>query len=304
MTRMLKLALVFSSLGWAPAAFGQGNCSMQTIAGVSAFQVSGSLTVATGVVPGTPAWSAIYAPIALTGTLTFSPSGQVEGSYWGFIGNSSTGLNPLALRGQILELKPDCTGLVRYTTPGLVGGVAVTFTERFVVLDNGREIRSIKIATDNPQLSLAVWHSHLRRIRHSETALGSCGQQMLQGIYVARCTGLENAGPGGLPLFASSSTLRLAISHTGGYTGQFFTSVAGTSVQSPAAGLFTVKSDCTIEGTLQTPLFPGVTNVARGAIFDEGREGFFLPLVNNGPASGQVTAIKFATCDLSRADHE
>jgi len=301
---MRKLALVFSSLAWVPAAFGQGNCSMQTIAGVSAFQVSGSLTVTTAALPGTPAWSATYAPIALAGTLTFSPSGKVEGSYWGFIGSSSTGLNPLTLHGQILELKPDCTGLVRYTTPGLVGGVPVTFTERFVVLDNGREVHSIKTSTDNPQLNLAVWHTNSRRIRHSETALGSCGQQMLQGIYVARCTGLENPGSGGLPLFASSSIFRVAISHSGSYAGQLYMSVAGTSFESPASGVFTVKSDCTIEGTLQTPLFPGVTNVARGVIFDEGREGFFLPLVNNGPAPGQVTPNKFATCDLTRADRE
>jgi len=276
---------------------------MQTIAGVSAFQVSGSLTVATAVVPGTPAWSAAYAPVALAGPLTVSPSGQVESWYWGFIGSSSTGLNPFPLHGEILELQPDCTGLIRYSTPGIVGG-SVTITERFVVLDNGREIRSIKTATDNPQLNLAVWHTNLRRIRHSEAALGSCGQRMLQGIYVARCTGLENPTSGGLPLFASASIFRVTISDSGSYPGLFFTSVAGTSVESPAAGVFTVKSDCTIEGTLQTPLFPGVTNVGRGVIFDEGREGFFLPLVNNGPAPGQVTPIKFATRDLTRADRE
>lgn len=50
----------------------------------------------------------------------------------------------------------------------------------------------------------------------------------------------------------------------------------------PVSGKVTVSDDCTAEGTLSTPAEPSI-NMARGVFFDEGRQGYWLPLDNLFP---------------------
>jgi hypothetical protein len=197
------------------------------------------------------------------------------------------------MSGKITELNPDCTGVVEFYVTG--GTVA----ERFIVLDNGREIRSVTIQTTFPT---GNWSTVMHRISNSpEGVVGSCGQHLMRGVYALRCESLLLTAPGG-PIAAGSTLFRLDVSATGVFTGWMSGKLgpAGIEPPAPVSGRFIVNSDCTVAGTMRA--MPGRENHARAVLFDGGREAFIQPLVTYGPGPGEVASTTFDSCQLTRVD--
>jgi len=203
---------------------------------------------------------------------------------WMIAGTLNLGLDPAPWQAT-LTVNDDCTGVIEYYFgPYLL-------SERFVVLDNGREIRSVVMQTGVPT---GTWLSTFRRIG------GSCGQNKVHGFYLFECKTLHQFPVAPPNIFAGAFLMRWVISPGGDYTGTLFGKVGPVPGEFPVAGNITVHNDCTAEGTLTSPVMPGV-NHGRGVFFDEGKRAYFLPLVNNPGEPGETPQL-YGYCEITRID--
>jgi len=262
-------------------AYGQGNCSLKTIAGSYAFNFLGSSTLVAGQAADHYHWNALYAPIVGVGIMTIKPDGNATGTFWMDSGTFTTGLTAVTLPATF-SVNPDCTGVLQY--PGAAPGEIVQ--ERLLILDNGNEIRSI-LASAETYTPTNTWISTFRRIG------GACTQNKMAGSYLFSCRSIfPTPPPSPFISVAGAALIRMDISRDGSSTGTFMGKFGPEVVPPiPVTGLFKVNADCTAEGTLNFGI--GV-NSARGVIFNEGKEGYWLPLVNDPGAVPQP----YGYCDI------
>lgn len=95
-------------------------------------------------------------------------------------------------------------------------------------------------------------------------------------------------------IFAGASLIELNLAGDGKSTGTF-TGKFGPQIVPPfpVSGVFKVNADCTAEGTLD---FGIGQNIAKGVFFNEGKEGYWLPLVNDPGAIPQP----YGYCDIKQ----
>ena len=289
MKNTFKLVVLVLGLSICPAtASGQGQCTMQNMAATYAFTLTGASTIVLGPAPDTFHWSALYAPAAGVGVITIKPDGKLEGQYWVVSGTVNFGLTPIPLHGTA-TVNADCTGTIVGTLPD-----GSTQEERFVVLGNGREIHSVATETGVPT---GNWLTTAYRLG------GSCGQHKVHGDYLFECRNLFElpVPPPDPNIFGGAIHIRTLIAPGGDYTATVYGKVGPSNSEFPASGHLTVHDDCTAEGTLETPFLPTVSH-ARGVFFDEGRRGYWLPLVNVLP-DGSTRPQPYGYCVITKVDN-
>ena len=269
---LLCLVVSFST------AHGQGNCTIKTIVGTYAFNSTGASTIITAPPVDGFHWNALHAPLAGAGVYTVKPDGTASGKYWFIAGGMYIGppLNPIPLNATF-TINPDCTGLMEYSFG------PYPMSEQVLVMDNGNEIRSVAAQTAVPT---STWISVSRRVG------GACNQNKIAGTYVFSCKSLFIADP--TNTVAGTSLIRMNIARDGSATGLFMGKFGPQVVPPfPVTGMFKLNPDCTAEGTMDYGIGQ---SVARGVFFNEGREGYWLPLVNNPGAVKQP----YGYCDIKQ----
>lgn len=274
------------------AAYGQGRCTMQNIVGTYAFNFTGTSAIVAGPAGDGFHWDAKYAPIAGVGIFTIKQNGTAVGKYWLVAGTINSGLDAVPLNATV-TINADCTGSLESTF-----GTSV-LKERFVVLGNGREIRAVATQTAMPT---GNWLTVATRIN------GACGQHKVHGDYLMECKNLfeipasPTAPPTDLGIFAGAIHIRTLISPGGDYTGMNYGKVGWSSGEFPVNGHIAVNNDCTAEGTLATPFLPTVST-GKGVFFDEGRQAYWLPLINTLPDGSKVPQ-PFGYCSITQIDNK
>ena len=290
---LLGAVLLF---GAATVASAQAPCSVETIRGTYAWEMTGrtfdgGLSAAT-LPGGVPMLEGTVFPVHMTGVMTVGHGGSAEGSYAGLFGLVPLGYpTPLPLVASF-TVHSDCTG--EMTAPNGFGG---TNTDKFVIIDNGQEIRSVTMSG-----APFAWQFTMVRIGRAGEPAATCGRNTVRGRYVMRCQGFEGAPTnpptytGVLPLFVFD------VAADGTMAGRQFSrdhSLAGVAV----SGALMVNPDCTSLMTVQTEALPGATILATGVYYDNGKEGFggpILALFGGQPAPGAFAGFACHTTRLTR----
>ncbi|MGE5361660.1 MAG: hypothetical protein ACM3NQ_21805 [Bacteroidales bacterium] len=248
-------------------------CSQNTIRGTYAFEFKGQ-TFQGGISPTTlpgdiPVLEGTLFPVAMTGVFKIGPDGKAEGIYSGLFGLVPLGYpDALPLTGTF-TVHPDCTG--EMVAPNGFGG---TNTDKFVVLDNGREIRTVGISG-----APFMWQMTLVRIGRADDSASMCGPNTLRGRYVMRCEGFEMASPGPPPAFVGVLPLFVVdVAANGTMTGRHYLRdqpVEGFAV----TGQMTVNPDCTGQAIMETGALPGATVGTKWVYYDNGKEAFAGPIL-------------------------
>jgi hypothetical protein len=278
---------------WPATSYGQGNCTLQNIVGTYALTSTGASTIVAGTAPDTFHWEALYGPIALVGVINIKRDGTADGKYWLVAGAWNLGLDAVPWQADV-TLNSDCTGEFVSSYEGS------TLIERFVVLGNGREIRSVATQTAVPT---GNWLSTAHRIDGSPRSAhrGPCGQHKVHGDYLFECKNIF-AFPPPNPSFAGAIHIRMLIAPSGDYTATVYGKVGPDSTPFPAFGHLTVHDDCTAEGTLESTFLPTVSH-ARGVFFNEGKQGYWLPLANELP-DGSTVPQPYAYCVITKVENK
>jgi hypothetical protein len=292
--RRVLMVVAVCVLGFAAVAGAEAPCSLNTIRGTYAWEMTGqAFEGGIAAVPGPggmPLLSGTVLPIHMIGVGTIGADGAMTGSYSGLFGLVPLGVpDPLPVSGTF-TVHPDCTG--EFVAPNGFGGIN---TDKFVVLDNGREIRSVGISG-----APFRWQFTMMRIGRARPHVPLCGPMTARGSYVMRCHGFEVAGmtppptyEGVMPLFVFD------VAADGTFTGRQFArdhDVDGLAV----AGQMVVAPDCTVNTVMQTEALPGVTILAKGVAYDQGREMFSGPLlaiIGGQPAPGAFAGFG---CQMTR----
>jgi hypothetical protein len=275
----------------------QGPCTLNTIAGTYALEMKGqAFQGGISAVPGplgVPMLEGTVFPIYMTGPFTVRRDGTAEGTYSGLFGLAPLGVpDPLPMTGTF-TVHSDCTGEME--APNGFGGINV---DKFVILDNGREIRTVGISG-----APFAWQFTMVRIGRGDESAPMCNPNTARGRYVMRCEGFEATSPGPPPTFAGVLPLFVFdVAADGTMTGRHFSRdhpVEGFAV----SGQWTVNPDCTTQTTMQTDALPGVTILARGVSYDNGKEAFggpVLALVGGQPLPGAFAGFGCHTTRLTR----
>jgi hypothetical protein len=275
------LAFLFLALACAPIARAQAPCSIHTITGTYAVQITGQSLIGSLVPSGAP-YQLAGGEAVFVAKLTVSPDGSVQGPLWGvyvdfpveadFVGQAT--------------VNPDCTG-----------ELVADESFKFVVLDNGKEIRWVP--WDGFGGSVGTWH----RITRADDPAPRCGQHTLSGNYVMRCEGFEFTGvDSGV---ASAWSLFVLSAGNGAISGKVYGKRFGipssTKTESAVTGTYAVHDDCTFDTDLSLvdAMPPGLSYRARGIVFDQGKEVIGLPL---GIYAGDtpVAPVLPLTCVMTR----
>ncbi len=273
----------------APGANAQASCRTSTFSGTYAFYDEGSSAVfSSAAVPSAPFhWAGLYAPFATVGEVTIKADGTGHGFYWMRIGSFNGGSNTFELNLTVTEMNADCTGKYTYQV-NLPGATEpTTIVERFVLLNNGREFRSVPISIENG-IDYLTWIGEGRRISEPGMPVNTCGPQTALGSYVATVQNFVQFSPD-VPIFSDVVLLRFNVSRTGAYTGTLYEKLGPTgNLEFPISGTVSVSPDCSyamnIDLTIQgTP----VTIDTRGVFFSQG-QGLY------GLATSPGVAFSFA----------
>jgi hypothetical protein len=276
---LLAVTLLFAG----SLASAQAPCSLSTLRGAYAFELKGQAFQG-GISPvpgpgGLPMLQGAVLPIYFSGLLAVAADGTATGAYWGLFGLVPLGVDEPHPWNATFTVNPDCTGEMTY--PNLLGSINV---EKIVVLDNGREIRTVAVETPG-----MPWETTSVRISRAGGSGPMCGPDSFRGTYVMRCHGIEVMSPGPPPAYGNVTPLfRLEVGPGGTMTGRHFgrdLPLEGHEV----TGQATVNPDCSLQATMQTGAVPGGTILTKGVLYDNGREMFGGPIaVTFGatPASG------------------
>ena len=269
-----------------PAAYAEGKCNMQMVAGSwVGYERGSSLSVDVNPPPGVfPFFTGAMAPFVNIEHITFNPYGVGKGYYWIYTGAIGMTEKPIPVKVTITEMNADCTGKFTYVVPGTP---PATIVERFVLFDGGRELRSLPIAITNGLPGL-VWTGTMHRI--SEDSEHSCGAQTAQGSWL---TSVEQIIPWSWPTaWADAALVRQDVSETGHFTGTLYEKLGDLSnIEHPVWGMIKVHPDCSFSETLIGP-DPVGTNIIKGAYFNEGRESY-----------GMVMGLSYSFGHSERIDH-
>lgn len=292
MKHLVVLSVVLL-LGAAAVAGAQAPCSVETIRGTYAWEMTGQAFdggLSGETLPGgIPMLEGTVFPVHMTGVMTVGRGGSAEGSYAGLFGLVPLGYpTPLPVVASF-TVHSDCTGEMR--APNGFGG---TNTDKFVIIDNGQEIRSVGMSG-----APFAWQFTMVRIGRADEQAATCGRNTVRGRYVMRCQGFEGA-PGTPPSYAGVLPMFvLDVAADGAMTGRQYArdhTLEGLSV----AGTVAVRSDCTTLMTVRTEALPGMTILATGVFYDNGKEGFGGPIL--ATFGGQPVPGAFAgfACHMTR----
>lgn len=281
--RAATTVLGISLLAIAPAAFAGAPCTIRTVTGTYAVQITGNSFV--GEILPVGAYQLHGGSAVLVAELTIAPDGSVRGPMWGVYVAEPVEF-PFSAR---ISIDADCTG-------ELLEEDGSSF--KLVVLDNGAEIRWVP--WEGFGGSVGTWH----RITRSGDPAPRCGQHSFKGRYMMRCDGYDLTGEGyGL---ASGWALFLLSAKEGALTGRVYLKQFGlpSSVltESAVSGTYTVHEDCTLDSDFSFDVLPpGLAFKARGVLFDQGRQAYGLPL---GIYAGEtmVAPVLPLTCGLTRIE--
>lgn len=271
----MKRFVVIGTLLWictAAAIRAEGPCSLQSATGTYVLYEKGSSSVLDpNSQPYPYHWAGAVAPFIALTEVTVGPDGIGEGFYWIRIGSFNSGAEPTPFQMTITEMNEDCTGKWQFEFNLL--GTAYTIVERFVLFDNGREIRSIPITTGVPTMA---WISEGHRISKPGELLGNCGPQTAKGTYLMTAENLVRLGPN--PILSDAVLLHLDISNSGDVTGTLYEKLGPTgNIQLPVWGTMTVSPNCSFTSNLNA-VVQGIPSVIplRGIFFNQGKELYGL----------------------------
>jgi hypothetical protein len=283
-----------------PSLQAQGKCSMKTFAGsYVSFERGSSMTIdltSTGVlspapnaIPSPPAWMAPgFVPFANIAVITYTPEGSGDGYYWMFEGSTAATLEPIPVHVTVTEMNEDCSGKFRYFR-----GDGAEIEERFILLENGRQYRSIPTLIKSPGIPTMSWIGSGQRIGRSSEPVNSCGPHTSNGSYLLACSNIQKTVLYPTKAVADSFLLRMDVSMSGDYTGLFYEKFGMTSIdERPAFGTVHVNPDCSFEATLNIQNITGSFEV-RGAFVDEGKGLFAMGILN---PSQQTQSVKYSFC--------
>lgn len=280
--------VLFTLLAFAPAAFAQAPCSIQTITGTYAVQTTGwSAYGSIFTSPLGPTYQLVGGEAVLVGQVTIARDGTAVGTYWGVYVAFPVPVTSFTAR---YSVNPDCTGesIDEWGT-----------ADKFVVLDNGKELRAMT------WLGFGTSVTRQYRITRADDPAPRCGQHTLRGTYMDACEGIALTGeldPDGLPLIATANSLMVWTAKDGRLTGTYHGKQFGfpdTFTESGVSGTYVVHGDCTVDVDLSLELLPGLTFKARSVLFDQGKRGLGLPL---GIYAGDTMVAPMGplTCELVR----
>ena len=281
------IAGLLISLGFAaPAAQAQAPCTPETFTGTYVFQERGSSAVFDPASEPYPFhWAGSYAPFVTLGEISMGSDGVGQGYYWVRIGSLSGGPDPIPVEVTVTELNEDCSGRFSYEfyLPGAPG--PTTIEERFVLVDNGREFRSIPTVTGIPALA---WIGEGHRIAKLGEPPHTCGPQTASGSYLMTVENLVRLGA--TPILSDSVLLRFHTAMTGEVTGTLWEKFGPTGdIELPVWGTLTVDPDCSFDATLQAFILGKLATIPiRGVFFDQGKRLFGLN-VHVGPTGTQYS---------------
>jgi hypothetical protein len=254
-------------------------CDITTIVGTYAGFGDGSLWVGTAdsrtIDPASvphPAMAPPFMPAALIGVFTVMPDGTVEAQTWSGLG--TTWFPDLRFTGTV-TVNPDCTGHI-VSSP--LGG-PVPNIETFVILDKGRQMRSIYAQSpEAPPLAVAFEYVRLGGPGHHRN--GECRQVDGAGDWVMTCNGITpTPTPAGVMSLSASMLARFRVSGEGDITGTVMHKVGPGFTAQAFAGTITVHDDCTFDSSLDFhPELP-ITFSAKGVLYDRGTRGAAMPMV-------------------------
>lgn len=301
MNRAVQLTLLLLYVGLAlPAAYGQENCTLQTMTGTYAIQERGSgLNFDPSTMISFPYFSGRYAAFGNVGEVTFLPNGNGEGFYWIYAGAINggnwalhEGLKAVPVKVRITEMNRDCTGKIKYDAKFDV--ISATIEERFILLDNGREFRSVPSLIANGIDNLA-WLGEGHRI----SGVNSCGPQTAYGSYLLSCENLVDLSEFNLDgVNADTFMIRADVSLTGEYAGKLYEKLGPWSVDGLGVnGTMAVNPDCSYSSTLVIPSINASFDI-RGVFFNGGKEYYGMSVRN--PAQGMVQEVKYSLCRGTR----
>ncbi len=285
---LVALLLVFPTVAQA-----QMPCSLQTVVGTYAIKGTGEAFVGSG--PGPvpyPSIAGALSPVALVGIVQIHPDGAVTGSYWG----NAYGQPPRKDENWngTITMNPSCVGDWSYTVV-LPGVPPVPVTEKIVVLDQGKEIRT---ASMTHPLPFIVWNSTAKRISGSLVKEGICRQDMTRGTWVNVCRGFAHI-PTTETVAPMVAVIPLTTDELGQYEGTFNAKLGPVSVALPVEGTMTLQPDCYGEMTVAFPTWgnSGAKGILVG--LDEGKE-LWLMLTKDVAPDGTETTHLPVLCDVLR----
>lgn len=268
-----------------PAARAQKACSMQTLVGTYAIYEKGASSILDPASSPAvfPFFTGATAPFVNVTEITFSPDGSFAGSYWIRIGALNGGLQPIPVQGTVTEMNSNCTGKIQYKVnlPNLPPAI---IEERFLLFDEGREMRSVPISIQGGIDTLA-WVGTGRRISKSAKPVHSCGPQTAHGTYLLTAENLVTLDPH--TALADALFIREQISMTGDYEGMLYEKLGITPVDGlPVSGKYTVNPDCSFSSTLLVTVNNVTSTIPiNGVFFNEGKEYFAFAIDDGVPYS-------------------
>ena len=289
------------------------DCSLNTITGTYVFRYTGEsflggLPAPPSAEPGPgtiPVHSAgLYASGVIVGVFTIHPDASVDFKYWSTIGSWSSMRTGVTASGRILDIAPDrtedgvvlgCAGIVEYQP----FGTSLVHKDKFFVLDNGREIRSLPVETPAfPTVaSLGVAH----RIHRSGDTAPRCSANSSRGSNLLTCPGPLFSPTGAFQTVGSAAVIDVRILENGIMTGALHNRSASQVTSTPLKGYREVNADCTGEGWFSAPQFaPGAIIRYMFVLYDEGKQGFALPLELYYENSKTTVAYPPVSCDMTR----
>ena len=291
------LLAVVCALAVANLANAGAPCSTNTIRGTYAWVMQGqAFDGGISAVPGPggfPVLSGTVLPVHFVGVATIGANGAMTGAYSGLFGLVPLGVPDLLPVSGTFTVHPDCTG--EFVAPNGFGGFN---TDKFVVLDNGKEIRTVGISG-----APFRWQFTMKRIGRARPGEPLCGPMTARGSYVMRCEGFEVEGPMPPPAYQGVNPMFVFdVAADGTFAGRQFArdhEVEGVAV----SGQMTVHPDCTVDTLMQTDALPGATIAARGVAYDQGREMFSGPVVamfGGQPAPGAFAGFGCQVTRLAR----
>jgi len=270
----------------APAAQAQAPCTLQSFTGTYAFFERGSSAILDPASEPYPFhWLGSYAPFVTVGEITMGPDGVGQGFYWIRFGSLNGGPDPIPVEVTVTELNEDCTGKFSYLVylPGFPGPSLIE--ERFVLMDNGRQFRSIPTVTGIPA---AAWVGEGHRIAKFGEPPFQCGPQTAHGSYLMAVENLVRFAT--TPILSDAVLLRLDVTMTGDVTGMLYEKFGPTGdIELPVWGTLTVDPDCSFASTLYATILGKTAMIPiRGVFFDQGKKLFGLN-VNTNPTGTQYS---------------
>jgi hypothetical protein len=267
-----------------PAAYSQGTCSLQTLAGTYAiFEKGASSILDPASNPSVfPFLTGATAPFVNVTELTFSPYGVGEGFFWIRIGALNGGLKPIPVHVTVTEMNRDCTGKLQYVVN--LPNLSASIEERFFLFDEGREFRSVPMSIQGGIDTLA-WTGTGHRISKSGKPVYSCGPHSAQGTYLLTAENLVAIDPH--TALADALFIREEVSLTGDYKGTLYEKLGPIPVDGlPVSGKFTVNPDCSFLSTLIVTVNGTTSTIPiNGVFFNEGKEYYALAIDDGIPYS-------------------